>query len=296
MTWAMSVDLVGAGIADLEDAYRASRQFVPVEFLERVGRSNFREVQRGDAVSERMTILFFDIRGFTTLAEKRTAEEMFGLVNRVIDRLEPHVRAGGGFVTTYTGDGFAALFASESGGVQAAIGIQRELDRMNAEDTVGEPIIAGIGLHTGPVMLGTVGGSNYLTVSVVADAVNLAARVEGMTKLYGCRVLVTSATAAGLGRDVGLRQVDLVTAKGRTAPIGLFQVVDAERAEVASRVDPARFAAARVHYAREEFDAAAAAFDALVGDPVAALLAARCRAVAEHPPATWDGVWRLEQK
>ena len=297
MSWALAEHVV-LGLTELESTYLASLRFVPVEFLERVGRKNFRLVQRGDAVRERMSILFLDVRGFTTLAEANPPEFAFNLVNQLLDHLEPHIRTHRGFITSYTGDGFAALFSDADGAVLAAIAIQKTLDTLAAERTTPITVRAGIGVHTGTVMLGTVGGSTYLTVSVVADAVNLAARVEGTTKLYGARVLITSETRDAMTKPVGLRVVDRVIAKGRREPVLLVQVTDAETAAAAEhlRKGDDAFARARESYFAGRFAEAAEGFASCAEDPTAAVLAARCRELAATPPAGWDGIWRLDHK
>lgn len=295
MAWALSERIVVAN-DELDAAYRASLRFVPAEFLQRVGKRTFRDVQRGDAVRERMSILFLDVRGFTSLAEAHPPEFAFGLVNQLLDHVEPHVRAGGGFITSYTGDGFAALFGDADGAVAAAIGIQHTLDGLEADGVHEAPLRAGIGIHTGTVMLGTVGGRTYLTVSMVADAVNLAARVEGMTKTYGARVLVTSDTAAELRKPVAMREVDRVFVKGRREEVGLVQILDAEAADRTDGIGVVDFSEGRRLYTAGQFADAAAAFARCPNDAAAAHLMARCAALVAHPPADWAGIWRMEHK
>ena len=135
-------------------------------------------------------------------------------------------------------------------------------------------------------------------MSVVADAVNLAARVEGTTKLYGARVLITSETRDAMTKPVGLRVVDRVIAKGRREPVLLVQVTDAETAAAAEhlRKGDDAFARARESYFAGRFAEAAEGFASCAEDPTAAVLAARCRELAATPPAGWDGIWRLDHK
>jgi class 3 adenylate cyclase len=290
MVWALTVERVFATMGELTDAYAASLRFVPTQFLERVGRRTFREIRRGDAVRERLTVMFLDIRGFTSLAEKHPPEFAFALVNTMLDHVEPLVAARGGFITSYTGDGFAAVFPDADGALASAVDVQRALDRLGRDGITAVPITAGIGLHTGDVLLGTVGGGNYLTVSMVADAVNLAARVEGTTKLYGVRILATSDTMAA-ARDASVgREVDRVIVKGRRQPIGLFHVLEGADATDASWV------AARDHYAGGRFTEAVEAFGRSADYGPAIALQARARELAAAPPVGWDGVWRLDTK
>jgi class 3 adenylate cyclase len=282
-----------SSLDEIEAAYAASRRFVPFEFLERLGRRTVTEVERGDTARLEMTVLFFDIRGFTTLAEAHPVEQTFELLNALFDRLEPLIRARQGFLIQFTGDGFLALFADADGAVHAAVDMARAVEGFTAPALDGGRLRVGMGLHTGTLMLGTLGGRDQLLAAVVADAANLGSRVEGMTKLYGARVLISHVTRDRLA-DPGafrLREVDRVVAKGRRDPIGLFEVLDAE--------DSARaegFPAALARYRAGEFEVAAAAFAACDGDPAAAVLAERSRGLAAAPPTAWDGVFRLETK
>ncbi len=290
MAWAFSVERLVRSASDLQAAHDAAIRFVPVEFLSRLGRRSVSQVRRGDAAKARLTVLFLDVRGFTTLAETNPPEVVFELLNDLMDLLEPAAREHGGFLNDSTGDGFVALFTTADGAMAAAVEMQRRLAARRASGAVPE-VHAGIGAHSGPVLLGTVGGSTFLTTGMVGDTVNLSARVEGLTKLYGVNVLVTSSTVSEARPTRPTREVDRVIVKGRSEPIGIHEVLDAAP-------DPAveaAFEAARRSYEAGEFSAAAAAFRALPL-PVAAALASRCEALVEAPPKEWDGVWRLDHK
>lgn len=290
-------DQFASTMDELEATNASIRRFVPFEFLERIGRTNVREVQRADAVRLEMTLMFFDVRGFTTLAEARPPDETFGFVSRLLGHLEPHVRGNGGFVNQFTGDGFLALFSDADGAARAAVAMMRSLDGF---DALGAPIRAGIGLHTGTVVLGTLGGRDQLLAGVVADAANLASRIEGMTKLYGSAVLMSGETRDRLTEPerFALREIDRVIAKGRRTPITLYELLDAEPEPVrAERISAlAAFADALGAYRRADFAAAAAGFAAGGDDPAARALAERCQRMIAGTPEGWDGTWRLEGK
>lgn len=294
VAWALSVERVVQAAEDLEHAYRSAARFVPDDFLRRLGRNNVRDVVRGDAARANLTLMFLDIRGFTTLAEANTPEVVFGLVNELLGRFDPIVRRHGGFIAQNTGDGFVALFETADGAVAAGLGIQASLAERRAQGAAF-PVFAGIGLHSGSILLGTVGGGQFLAVGMVADAVNLTARIEGLSKTYGAPLLVSSETAGRLGPAIGSRllELDRVVVKGRSQSIGLVEVRDAP-------VDAnlrARFDAARAAYNAGEFSAAEAAFVALTSEVRAATtLAERCHQLGAQPPEAWDGAWRLDHK
>jgi class 3 adenylate cyclase len=285
---------------ELEATQAATRRFVPFEFLQRIGRTNVRDVEKGDVTRTEMTILFLDVRGFTTIAERSGPEKTFQFVNELWGHMEPPLRDNGGFVHQFLGDGLLALFPSPDGAVQAAIDLVASLATFDSRALVGEAIEAGIGLHTGTVMLGTIGGRDHLAAGVVADAVNLASRVEGLTKVYGARVLLTDATRDRLIDRGGfeLREVDRVVAKGRTEPISLFEVIGAETAEVRARrkTDLDAFGIGLGHYRQGAFREAIAALTSLREDPAARVLVDRCRRLLDAPPHGWTGVWRMDSK
>ncbi len=288
LVWALTAESILAALEDLKATHRAAARFVPEAFLRRLGRANVREAQRGDATKLDLTIMFLDLRGFTSLGEANPPEVVFGLVNELLDGFEPRVREHGGFIAQNTGDGFVAVFEEASGAVKAAERIQEWLDERRARGA-RFPVTAGIGLHSGAVLLGTVGGGGFLSVGMVADAVNLAARVEGLTKLYRSPILLTEETRRRMPDDAGLLEVDRVVVKGREKPIALLTspAVPTEIRE--------QYAAAHTSYRDGDFQAAAELF-AAISLPAAGELEARCRALAARRPEAWDGVWRLDHK
>jgi hypothetical protein len=159
----------------------------------------------------------------------------------------------------------------------------------------------GIGVHIGPLMIGTIGGGAQLDGGVVGDTVNTAARLEGMTKMYGARVLVSDAIVARLTRaHPALRHLDVVRARGKSEPLSLYEILDADGAAAGKRATLALFTSAQRAYRAGDFAAAATGFRAVVAadpqDVAAAFLAARCEGFVAAAPAAWDGVYSLQQK
>ncbi len=214
---------------------RAYERFVPRQFLGHLGRESIVDVGLGDQVSRDMTVMFLDIRDFTGLSKRLTPEETFGFINSFLRVVEPHVGRHRGFVDKYTGDGLMALFPeSADDAVRAALDIFSGLAVFNdRRRAAGEsPVAIGIGLHTGRLMLGTIGGENRMDGTVISAAVNLASRVEQMNKTYGTALLISDATVARL-HDPGLyriRELGRVRAKGGVEVL-LHEVFDGDPPE-----------------------------------------------------------------
>lgn len=214
----------------LQSMIVATQRFVPNAFLDLLGRRDVRDVEPGEGVEREMTVLFCDIRGFTTLTEKLGPRESFAFVNAYLAHLVPCVEAAGGFVDKYIGDAIMALFpTTPADGLRAAQTMLQALETFNAERAADNepPVGIGIGLNSGPCILGTVGGPRRMEGTVISDAVNLAARLEGLTKTYGTPIVLSAFTAAALDRSVELRELDTVVVKGKTEPVAIFEALAA---------------------------------------------------------------------
>jgi class 3 adenylate cyclase len=288
---------------DLKQTYEAAARFVPVEFMRLIGRTSVREVMLGDQVAMPMSILFCDVRGFTRLAETIGPDRSFALINSYLRAMEPAIHRHHGFIRQYLGDGIMALFpGAPDDAVAAAVDMHRALDDFN----VGRdpPLAIGIGINTGPVMLGTIGGQDRLDSGVVGDAVNLASRIEGMTKAYGSSILLGEATVLGLRQPspFTLRPIDRVVAKGRGAPLRITEVLDALPAEARARrlATLTLWTKARQAYEAGAFAEAADTFAAVVAaDPTdgpARVAQQRAAIAAVNPPEDWSGATALRTK
>ncbi|NEP86574.1 MAG: adenylate/guanylate cyclase domain-containing protein [Okeania sp. SIO2C2] len=150
-------------------------------------------------------ILFSDIRDFTTISEQMTPEENFAFINQYLSYMEPQIQKYGGFIDKYIGDAIMALFPnSADDAVQGAIAMLEQLKTYNSERQQRnlKAVHIGIGLHTGTLILGTVGGFGRMDGTVIGDAVNLSSRVEGLTKTYGVSFLITHQTLAPLNNPL----------------------------------------------------------------------------------------------
>jgi len=217
---------------DLLRLNQAYSRFVPKQFLNLLRKESIVDIELGMQTEREMTILFSDIRGFTALSETMNPQENFDFINAYLSRMEPVIDMHGGFVDKYIGDAIMALFPSSvNEAVQGAINMLRTLDEYNAEHSNREPLQIGIGLNTGPMMLGTVGGQNRMDGTVISDAVNIASRIEHLTKVYGVGLLITEQTYQRLENpreNFDIRLIDSVQVKGKRTRITVYEVFDAD--------------------------------------------------------------------
>ncbi len=251
---------------ELSHTNRSIIRFVPHEFLALLQRRSILEVERGDHRALEMNVLFCDIRDFTPLVESMPEGHAFRFINDYLSAMEPPIHRHGGFINQYLGDCIMALFPGRADdAVEAAIDMLTQLEAFNLARPAGHPVRAGIGIHTGPLMLGAIGGKERLDSGVVGDSVNLASRLEGLTKEYGASILISEDTLSLLETPsrFTLRELDHVTPKGKSRRVRIYEVLDAldprTRALRLSTRDT--FLAGVEAYHAERFDAARVAFE-----------------------------------
>ncbi|MEG4168640.1 MULTISPECIES: AAA family ATPase [unclassified Microcoleus] len=271
-------------LAQLNKAYE---RFIPHQFLQFLGKSSIIDVELGDQVQLEMSVLFSDIRDFTTLSETMTPEENFKFINSYLYRMEPIINENKGFIDKYIGDAIMALFSGEAdNAVKAGIAMLHRLVEYNQirANSGYSPIQIGIGINTGSLMLGTVGGPNRMDGTVISDAVNLASRVESLTKNYGVALLITQPTYTRLKNpsQYAIRTIDTVKVKGKSEAVTIYEVFDADPLAIKdgklARLE--LFAEARALYSGGKLFEAARLFDECwrqnPGDRVAKMYWERC--------------------
>ena len=219
--------LGGQSAISLENAklYSAIGRFVPYEFLHWLKKSNLTELQLGDHIEREMTVLFCDIRNFTSISENFTPAEVFQFINDIFGYLEPDIRRHHGFVDKYIGDAIMALFERAEDAVKAGLDMLKTLDQFNNEMTHYPSINIGIGINTGKLMMGIIGQKNRIEGSVLGDAVNVASRVQSLTKQYGEALLISEATRKHLHtKAFYFKAVGEVKVKGKVKPVMIFSV------------------------------------------------------------------------
>ncbi len=283
----LNAELKKALLAE-EALTEAAQRFVPNQFLSFLGYDSLVDVKVGDAVQKEMSILFTDIRDFTTLSETLTPEQNFKFINSYLSRMEPAILENQGFIDKFIGDAIMALFGGDADdAVKAGLSMLERLEEYNQHrQTSGYlPIQIGVGINTGDLMLGTVGGKNRMNGTVISDAVNLASRVESLTKNYGVSLLITHHTFLRLKNPshYAIRTIARVQVKGKSELVTVYEVFDTDPPEVkAGKFSTLElFSEARSFYEFERWAEAAAKFQACLhqnpGDKVANIYLKKCQ-------------------
>ncbi len=307
----------------------AYQRFVPHAYLEFLNKQSILEVKLGDHVARDMAIMFSDIRGFTSMAEGMTSQEGFEFINRYLQLVSPILRSHGGIIMKYLGDGIMTLFSQgPHDAIHAAIAklkALRSAPSKNATldsvipappegvvDVVGpapapldHPIRVGIAIHCGPIMLGIIGETDRMQGDALSDHVNLTARLEGLTKVYGVSLLVSEATVERLGDDhpFHLRFLGPAMVKGKREITELYEVFDGDDPKDFDLKMRTRtvFEAAVRDYCQGRFAIARAGFLQVLDihpDDASThhFLKRVLEAEQEETGPQWDGVLRLTHK
>ncbi|MDY6805660.1 MAG: ATP-binding protein [Cyanobacteriota bacterium] len=273
---------------ELSNINTAYSRFVPRQLLHFLRKTSIIDVKLGDNIQQEMSILFSDIRDFTTISERMTPAENFRFINAYLSRMEPTIVENNGFIDKYIGDAIMALFGnSADDALKAALAMLQELnDYNNTRGRPGRPQIRiGIGINTGQLMLGTVGGAKRMDGTVISDAVNLASRIESLTKYYGVSLLISENTFAQLEnpKQYAIRMLDRVTVKGKSEAVIVYEAFDADPLEVreAKLATQNLFEEGVSFYFLASFRRAAERFDRCLsldpGDKVAKIYRDRCQ-------------------
>ncbi|MGD0005372.1 MAG: adenylate/guanylate cyclase domain-containing protein [Anaerolineaceae bacterium] len=304
---ALVLSALRASIKMLSQTNTAYARFVPREFLSLLGKQSIIEVALADNVQMEMTVLFSDIRSFTSISEGMDPHRNFQFLSGFLSKMGPIVRENHGFIDKYFGDAIMALFQNTDDAVDAAIALSKQLveyNRVRLENQL-PPIDIGIGLNTGKMTLGTLGEHDRMDGTVISDAVNLASRIEGMTKMYKVTLLISESTFRGL-KDINrfaVRLLDRVRVKGKTDPVTIYEVFSGEPPDVwekklATKRD---FEQAVGLYQLKQFQSAKRLFEKCLliypTDRAAEFYIERCNHFIDvGVDEDWDGVLNLDSK
>jgi len=258
------------------------------------------------------TVLFSDIRSFTTLSEELGAQSIVSLLNEYFTLMVDIVTDEGGMLDKFIGDAVMAIFGTPfpheddpDRAVKASIRMMRELAAFNEQRASfnRKPIEIGIGLNTGHVVSGNIGSPKRMDYTVIGDGVNLAARLESATKQYGADILVSEFTINQLKSSYRHRLVDNVVVKGKTEPVGVYELLDHHTEESFPNMIDAvatfrdgmeRYQAAKWKDARKKFSQV---LELNPKDKCSEIYIERCEHLqANVKPDDWDGIWRLTAK
>lgn len=291
-----------------EQFLNAAQRFIPSQYLEFLEKDSITNVQLGDHVSAEMAVMFSDIRGFTTLSEKMTAQENFDFVNEYLKLVSPIIQKYEGFVVKFLGDGMMAIFPyGVADAVRAGIEKSEAVQAFNA--TLKErglpPISVGIGVHTGPMMVGMIGEDLRMQGDAFSDNVNLTARLEGLNKFYGSSMIISEDTLAQVPQPVTfkMRSLGKAVVKGRVNALGLYEVYEGASAELVAIRDATRadFERAIELYQQGKFKDAGKLFDQVLerdpADKAAKIYIEACAQMLEHSlPKDWEGAIVMDAK
>ena len=264
-----------------------------------------------------MTVLFCDMKGFTTLSEGLTPTSLVNVINHYLTTMSTAIRAQNGIIDKYIGDGIMAFWGppfitDEDHATLACLAALDQVARLDAfraelPEVLGvkrhlPEVNIRVGIATGDVVVGNIGSDVLKSYTVMGDPVNVASRLEGASKAYGTRILASEATAARTAGAIEVREIDAILVVGKTEPERIFEVlgrkgdVDATRLAVRGR-----FAAGLAAYRRQAWPDAEAAFTAALelapdDGPSRVFLARVSELRASPPAANWNGVWALTSK
>ena len=283
-------------------------QYIPAELVEEMNKTG-QQVQVGGE-SREMTVLFSDVRSFTTLSEGLSPNDLTKLMNAFLSPMTKVIQEQRGTIDKYMGDAIMAFWGAPltdpdhaRHAVQAGLLMIKTMNEL-ADDFVArgwKPLKVGIGLNTGIMNVGNMGSDFRLAYTVLGDAVNLGSRIESLTKQYGVDIMVSEFTAAALP-DLIYRDIDLVRVKGKDEPVGLCEPLGFEGdvdAETLARLE--RHRAALKMYKAQNWAGAKAEFEALSAEEpnrkIYHIYLDRIAAFMEESPGPeWDGVYTQKDK
>jgi adenylate cyclase len=278
----------------------AMRRFMSQDVVDQIlGRED--EVLFGAACNA--SVLFADIRGFTSLAERLEPRDTVQMLNEIFTELFEAVSGSGGMLDKFIGDALMAVYGAPltsgrdaANAVESALAMQTAIAAINASRRARglAAINLGIGIASGEMVAGAIGSPKRMDYTVIGDPVNLASRLEGITKVYGVAVVICEDTAKAVDGIHPLRELDTIRVRGRRRPVRIFQVLSEQRPVAAETLDA--YAHGRQALAAGHWVQAAEAFERALGaDPAdgpSLIMRQRARdLVRQPPPADWDGVW-----
>lgn len=284
------------------------QRFVPSELLKNLGKKSILDISLGDQVNVEMSILFSDIRSFTSISEKMTPKENFLFLNSYLNKMSPIIRENKGYIDKFMGDGVMALFKSSANdAVNAAVKMQEFLNlyNFNASKNKTHQIKIGVGINTGEMMLGTLGEQNRMEGSVISDAVNLASRLEGLTKNYRVGIIISEETYNKINKELfSIRLIDHVAVKGKDKSVKIYEIFDAdyEKLKLLKITTLNDFKKATRYYFEQNFEQSLKLFIKInkinPEDTVTEIFIKRCQKIIKEGwnPNLWDGINRIDYK
>jgi adenylate cyclase len=254
-----------------------------------------------------VTILFSDIRGFTSISEALSPSELGHLLNVYFDEMIAAVFNHDGTLDKLMGDAVMAFFGSplesrdhQDQACRCALEMIERLDALNKSGKLprGVHIDIGIGLHSGEAIVGNLGSSDFADYTVIGDAVNLASRIEGLNKRYDTRIIISEDTWRSIHGTHLTRELDTVRVKGKLEPKNIYELVIENTGITSNTIETYQNALQKYRAGNwQEACSKCAELAEKMGDGPAARLADRCRELIENPPGPgWEAVSSLTEK
>lgn len=288
--------------------YEITGKFVPYEFIGSLGHKLITDIKLGDQVEKIVTVLFSDIRNYTTLSESMTPEENFSFVCSFNERMGPIIRKHNGFINQYLGDAIMAIFPGEaSDALSAAVQMQLALLEFNEERRLEKKsaIQIGVGMHTGPLIMGITGDNDRMDATTISDTVNTASRIENLTKYYKASIIISDTTLAQIQNKENylLRPLGKVQVKGRHEPVSVHECFSGNPLPVLQKKQStlALFNEGLSNYLNRSFEEAGNAFKTIIdNDPedhtAAFFLKKTTSFIHNGIPENWRGVEEMLSK
>jgi adenylate cyclase len=285
----------------------AFQQYVSPEVIRRL----LADPERVKPRKSELTVLFSDVRGFTTISETLDAQELADLLNEYLTEMTRIIFRNQGTLDKYIGDAVMALWGAPfdepdhpTRCCEAALSMLARLAELQKEwRAQGKPVMEiGVGINTGTASVGNMGSSLRYGYTAMGDAVNLASRLEGLNKEYGTRIIISESTCISLRSErVLVRELDLIRVKGKLLPVTIFEVLDAAALGEDGKELVNLFSGGLEAYKKRNWHDAGQAFEQVLDrwpdDGPARVFLARCNEyLAEEPAAEWDGVYVMKHK
>ena len=292
----------------VEAQKNAFARFFPTEYLKFFSKESITDINLGDCISKEMAVMFADIRQFTGLAENMPPQELADFMNAYLQKISPEIRRHHGFVIKFIGDCIMAVFPENvEDALDASLAQFEKIREYNQERKQEDlpPIAIGMGLHVGQMMLGIIGEPTRLQGDVLSDTVNLAARLEGISKIYGAQLLTSESVMAQLSHPERYqpRFLDRVMVKGRVEPLNIYEILAADSETMRTLKLKTRndFEAGVRHYQDCDWLEAKHCFEAVlrvnIADRAAQVYLQRLEQFLTYGiPDHWNGVWAFTQK
>ncbi|OQW91743.1 MAG: hypothetical protein BWK79_16225 [Beggiatoa sp. IS2] len=289
----------------LKEQYISYARFVPEEFLKLLNKNRLTDIRLADHIQQEITLFFSDIRSYTQLSESMSPKETFHFLNTYFKEVDPVIQKNSGFIDKFIGDAIMAIFPqSPLDALSSVIEIKHQLDIYNEgrKNAGYSAIQVGFGLHCGEVTLGTVGTLHRMQTTVIGDTVNLASRIESLTKVFKVDIILSDCVYDRLpdNHHFNIREIDTVRVRGKQTPVILYEAFDTNSLATIARKQQGLplFRQAITDYKAGHFKEAMDLFSQCQAlcpeDSIPPIYIKRCNALLRVPPGPdWAGISTL---